>query len=158
MSTLVTWNYYDLWEEKLTFIYLILGHFGSIYSIYNNIPIDVIKYICIIYLKNEICNIPHQFKCPCNDQKCQIEWFRLDIHPSKRDGRFKDTVIWFKEIHCSTKNCHVIYEPLNYIKCWCCEGVFCQECEGEGERSDRGEDMFTCYDCMWNDDSDQCLK
>lgn len=150
-----SYSYKELWDDNINFYYLILLSFSSTFSINIIIPLDVIKYILIIYLRYEIHNIPPHLKCPCDLISCQRKWITLEINHQKNKRRsYLLTDSYIKEEHCFTKNCHNIYKfNRNYMRrCISCPRNYCYECQEEFEHDDDCD--YYCDYCISDDEDD----
>jgi len=105
--------YDDLWKDNISLYYLILLNLSTTFSIDITFPLDVIKYILIIYLKYEIQHIPIHLRCPCDLISCQRKWLKLKVNKTDLSPLTMPT-FYIKEGHCFTKNCHNICEDANY--------------------------------------------
>jgi hypothetical protein len=138
---------YHIWELKTTFLFCILNSFSENFLFDINFPIDIIRFILLIYLKFEqnfiYPSLRWNFDC-CN-KECIIEWWSARPYKTEIDKYF----------HCYKKGCHNI--QFNCFKCPLCEISLCNDCSIIGENID----MFQPHDenNLYSEDAIQlCIK
>lgn len=151
----ITWCYYDLWYKSVSCFYLIILKYLSTFPTKHQIPLDIIRYICLLYIKEEMYNIPINYQCPCNLQQCQIEWLKLNMYNMKvTDVNFKERTIWQNKIHCMTNNCHVMFSHICWKSCELCSREFCDKCMAKGRLMhyktyyEKIDTIFNCNECI----------
>lgn len=108
---------YELWLAKMSFNFLILT------IVFDNIiPIDIIRYILLIFLKIEQNQLSAFFKwkSSCNNKECILKWWKNNYNT--------DSILTQASyIHCCNESCHNIYLGI-FGKCQRCYKCFCEKC------------------------------
>ncbi len=131
--------YYDFWKKKISILFFLLSTYSTIlFSIHENIPIDIIKYILILYLKIEQNQLKPDQQCPCSKKKCIRKWWALSYF--ENDMELHHRVIseyisqaYYIPKHCNNiDGCHKIFDSRfkenNIIYQFYCNSTTCGMC------------------------------
>lgn len=134
-------SFYKCWVKETIFYFIVLSRYMEYSFSYGiHIPIEVIRYILIIYLKydQQLLDPLFQYPFQCKHEKCIIKWWNMMkwlfyTHPFSSDViktplyinriHFGDTIA---VEHCSKQLCHNISN--SYKKCNCCNKMICSKC------------------------------
>ncbi len=151
--------FYYVWEKDIIFNYNVLSYYASsFFSIHDQFPIDVIRYILFILLKYNLQSFKSNVFCPCPKSGCNLNWWKnfpivnLSYFSVKYD-RTHDG--WRKPYHCGYQHSLTVYVHYNDMNLSKLPAPVCHTIESIALSSKFPHICFSCkrhfcYNCFNN--------
>ncbi len=132
---------YDYWQGKISYLFFLLSiKITHLFPLHECFPIDLIKYILILYLKYDQQLLIFDRQCPCYEKQCIINWWKYSYINIDKYTEDKIYYYYYSPKHCNGKNCHKFIDPReisnkplvqihdNHARCNRCHKEICESC------------------------------